>query len=584
MQDALVHNLIVNSRGKMPVGVSDFAKLVQGDYCFVDKSLFIKELLDSGDDVSLITRPRRFGKTMNLNMLRCFLHWPSNHQPDLFEGLAISRAGERYLQERGKRPVLFLTLKDIKAQNWHDAWIALRALLADLAESSSRDAPVNALTRVQQKTLYRVIEGEAEPAECRAILAILTKLLTLKHNGLAPWILMDEYDTPMLEAYHYGYYDHMRDLIRGLLGQCLKDNPDPMQPGTFLHKAVITGIVRVAKEDIFSDLNNLGVYGILEDRFSPCFGFTEPEVRQLLAARKLANRFDDVRAWYDGYRIGADKPVTIYNPWSLTSYLANPTDTPRPYWVNTSSNELVHSMVETRSNPQDKADVETLLLGGTIKKDLSNSLALRDLPNLSHALWNILLTSGYVTAAHAMGGTIGSEAVLRIPNQEVRIAYGRLALRWFSEKSPDFLPNMLRSLEEGEVEIFAQELSTFAQGSLSYFDFATSQPERVYHALMVGLVAGLSGRYRIRSNRESGAGRPDLLLIPYDAKKLGIVMEFKVVDSEDKLQQAAQTALEQILQKDYADEFGDDKKSPPPLVFGIAFAGKQVQVKHKRLA
>ncbi|MEM7496232.1 MAG: AAA family ATPase, partial [Myxococcota bacterium] len=212
---------IVNPHGPMPRGVSDFTKLREEGCAFVDKSLFIKEILDGGDDVTLITRPRRFGKTVNLNMLRCFLHWGPDHQPDLFDGLAISQAGERYHQERGKRPVLFLTLKDIKARKWDDAWIKLRGLLSVVAETHARDVSVGQLAYDQRDVLEKVIHKQAEPAECQAILAILTKLLTLKHDGMTPWVLIDEYDTPLHEAYGHNYYDDMRDVIRGLLGQCL---------------------------------------------------------------------------------------------------------------------------------------------------------------------------------------------------------------------------------------------------------------------------------------------------------------------------------------------------------------------------
>ncbi|MEM7495248.1 MAG: AAA family ATPase, partial [Myxococcota bacterium] len=227
---------IVNPQGPVPRGVSDFTKLREQGYAFVDKSLFIKEVLDSGDDVTLITRPRRFGKTMNMGMLRCFLHWPPDHQPDLFEGLAISQAGQRYHQERGKCPVLFLTFKDVKAENWHDAWIDLRGLLSVIAEIHARGAPVDRLTQLQQRTLDRVIEGTAEPAECKPILAVLTELLTLKH-GEKPWVLIDEYDTPLHTAYQHGYYPRMRDIMRGLLGRCLKDNTDPSQPQALCKKA-----------------------------------------------------------------------------------------------------------------------------------------------------------------------------------------------------------------------------------------------------------------------------------------------------------------------------------------------------------
>ncbi|MEM7494537.1 MAG: AAA family ATPase [Myxococcota bacterium] len=573
---------IINPQGPMPRGVSDFTKLRGEGYVFVDKSPFIKEILDSGDAVTLITRPRRFGKTINLNMLRCFLHWPPDHQPDLFDGLTISQAGERYHQERGKRPVLFVTFKDVKAGKWDDAWIKLRGLLANTAEVAARETPVNRLTYDQRDVLEKVIHKQAEPAECQSILAILTELLTLKHDGMTPWVLIDEYDTPLHAAYQHNYYSGMRDVIRGLLGQCLKDNNDPSQPQTFLHKAVITGILRVAKEDIFSDLNNLGVYGVTEDRFASSFGFTASEVKELLAARGLSDRFDAVRDWYDGYRFGEGAPATIYNPWSVISYLGNSTQTPRPYWVNTSGDALLYSMVEKSNDPQDRANVETLLLGGTVEKEVPEGVALRDLPTLSDALWSILLTGGYLTAEHTEGGTLGTKAVLCVPNREVRIAYGRLALRWFGREGPDPLPKVLFSLEHGDVAGFAQALRTFAQASLSYFDFAASQPERVYHALMVGLAAGLTGRYHIRSNRESGKGRPDLLLIPHDPRKPGIVMEFKVIDSEGELEQATDKALRQIKGKNYhAELFAQGVNTV--IALGLAFAGKDVAVEHQTL-
>ncbi|MEM7495263.1 MAG: AAA family ATPase, partial [Myxococcota bacterium] len=281
---------IVNPLGKPPVGLSNFAKLAQGDYCFVDKTLFIKEVLDGGDDVTLITRPRRFGKTINMNMLHCFLQQPAggcrdainrvsttaerSEENDLFADLAISRAGEGYQQERGKRPVIFLSFRTVKELNWDDAWIRMRGLLSSLAEASSKGAPMTELSHNQQGILRRVIEGTVDPAECESILAILTELLTLKHEGMTPWVLIDEYDAPMQAAYQHKYYEPMRNLMKGLLGDSLKDND-------FLHRAVITGILRVAKEDIFSDLNNLGIYSVSRDRFASSFGFTEAEVKAL---------------------------------------------------------------------------------------------------------------------------------------------------------------------------------------------------------------------------------------------------------------------------------------------------------------
>ena len=262
MSPSMEHKSIVNPKGDMPVGVSDFARLVQDDYCFVDKTLLIKELLDSGDKVTLITRPRRFGKTINLDMLCKFFRDPPGGEKDLFAGLAISRTGDKYLQERGKRPVLSLTLKDIKEPSWEAAFENLRNLLASLVAEISKDAPVDQLLEPEQRALAKVTSEKALPHECKKTLLILTKLLALKHNGMTPWVILDEYDTPMQAAYQYNYYSPMKDLIRGLLGTSLKDNP-------YLHRAVITGIVRIVREDIFSGLNNPGIFGVLDNPFAP---------------------------------------------------------------------------------------------------------------------------------------------------------------------------------------------------------------------------------------------------------------------------------------------------------------------------
>ncbi|MEM7403285.1 MAG: AAA family ATPase, partial [Myxococcota bacterium] len=275
MSDIVQQNPIVNPTGKVPVGVSDFAKLRQGGYCFVDKTLFIKEFLDVGAEVTLITRPRRFGKTINLDMLCRFLRQPASDNEDLFAGLAISKAGQQYQQERGKRPVLFISFRTIKESCWENAYTRMLELLSKLVEETCRDAPIGKLAETQQQTVERVIHKQATATECKSILAILTELLALKHNGLKPWLAIDEYDAPMQAAYQYNYYKDMRDLMKGLLGDCLKD-------GNFLHQAVLTGILRVAKEDIFSELNNPGVYGVLDQPYASWFGFTEHEVNQLL--------------------------------------------------------------------------------------------------------------------------------------------------------------------------------------------------------------------------------------------------------------------------------------------------------------
>ncbi|MEM7496145.1 MAG: AAA family ATPase, partial [Myxococcota bacterium] len=569
---------IVNPGGPVPRGVSDFTKLREGGYAFVDKSLFIKEILDGGDDVTLITRPRRFGKTINLNMLRCFLHWPLDHQPDLFDGLAISRAGEEYQRERGKRPVLFLTFKDIKAGKWDDAWIKLRGLLANTAEIAARGAPSDRLTRLQQKTLRGVIEGTAKPAECQSILAILTELLTRKH-GEKPWVLIDEYDTPLHAAYQSGYYDDMRNVMQGLLGQGLKDNADASQPQTFLHKAVITGILRVAKEDIFSDLNNLGVYGVSQDRFSPCFGFTPAEINDLLAARGIADRFNDVRAWYDGYRLG--RATTIYNPWSVINYLANPNDPAQPYWVNTSSNHLVHHLL-TRADAGVKRGLRQLLDEAnpvTIQR-VQQNVPLQELEADPENLWGLLLASGYLTLHPRVEEgkeNTARESALRIPNKEVREVYDTLARKWLrgGESGSGGGMELLEALVAGEVDAFAERFERLVFHSMSYFDPSGDEPERFYHGFVLGMVQALRNRYIVASQRESGLGRYDLALEPKDKSKPGFVLEFKTcLRPSDSLSDTAQQALRQIQDKTYHAEMLN-RGVEQVIALGLAFRGKE---------
>ena len=577
---------IINPQGKMPVGVSDFTELVREDYCFVDKSLFIQELLDSGDKITLITRPRRFGKTINLNMLCCFLRQELQQQNDLFDGLAISQAADSYQQERGKRPVLFVSLRTVKESNWDDSYTRMITLLSVLAEESSRDAPVTSLPDRQQHILQKVISGQATPAECEPILAILTQLLTLKHNGMTPWVIMDEYDAPMQAAYQHGYYKQMRNLMKGLLGDCLKDNP-------FLHRAVLTGIVRVAKEDIFSDLNNLGVFGVSQDRFASCFGFTESEIQALLAARDMQSRCDIVRTWYDGYSFG--RTSTIYNPWSVINYLANPNDPIQPYWVNTSSNHLVHELL-TQADSSIKQGLYELLSKTTqhsTSQPVNEYVPLRNLHNNSKNLWGLLLASGYITTVphHKEYSSPQKTVPLRIPNKEVLTVYSGLIDSWMHTSSTNGYA-MIERLVAGDAETFAADFAEFVHESFSYFDVGGQHPERFYHGFMLGMLQHLQGRYVIASQQESGAGRYDLCLQPIRKQDPGFVFEFKscphlqpkggVLEIRQQLQEPAQQALQQIIDKAYHTQLqahGVDTI----IALGMAFGGKQVAVAHTKL-
>ncbi|MEM7589152.1 MAG: AAA family ATPase, partial [Myxococcota bacterium] len=541
-------------------------------------------------------RPRRFGKTMNMNMLHCFLRAPEVFAPkgstkpqhnkkenqDLFDGLEISRAGEAYQLERGKRPVLFISFRTVKEMNWDDAWIRMRSLLSSLAQETSQGAPVDKLLPTKQRILQEMCAEKINPADCESILRIITELLMLKHNGMTPWVLIDEYDAPMQAAYQYDYYKPMRNLMKGLLGDCLKDSD-------FLHKAVITGIVRVAKEDIFSDLNNLGVYGVLQDRFASCFGFTHSEVKGLLALREADDHLAAVRTWYNGYRIGIDRAVTVYNPWSLINHLANLTQIPQPYWVNTSTNHLVHELL-SRADITVKQGLHQLLDPAgdhTTTQTVCEYVPLRDVERKAENLWGLLLAAGYLTAAGMTGSPDNLDKIvhLRIPNDEVRRVYGDLVNRWLrgGEAGGGRGMELLDALVAGEVEVFAGRFERLVLTSMSYFDPGGGEPERFYHGFILGIMQHLRDRYIVDSQRESGLGRYDLALEPRDKTKLGFVLEFKsCIRESDSLSETAQTALQQIQDKHYHVHLME-RGVKTVIALGLAFKGKQATVAHATL-
>ncbi|MEM7403627.1 MAG: AAA family ATPase [Myxococcota bacterium] len=437
---------IVNPDGLMPRGISDFAKMVQQQRCFVDKSLLIQDIVHCDDDIILITRPRRFGKTMNMSMLQHFFAKQQEQEGGfaLFTELLIAQ-NEQAMQHSGKYPVIALTFKDIKSATWEEACKQLCRLIHRELERHLVMDQVDAtcLLPSEQKELQRMLQNSAEPIEWKNSLQLLCKLLTL-HYKQAPWLLLDEYDTPIHAAYVQSqkdqeeiqqkdsYYSQMIDFMRSLLGMALKGND------TYLHKAVITGILRVAKEDIFSDLNNLGTYGVMDWRFDHCFGFTQAEVDALFEKRSLSQHLSTAQQWYDGYIFGRQE---IYNPWSIVSFISNLPQPAQEYWVNTGSSTLVGRLI-TAGSAADRQAVETLLLNNTVQRDVSDNLALRELEGLGQALWSILLTSGYITAVDTQDAVVGKLATLCIPNHEVRKAFQRLALQWFKEAPDNALPEI----------------------------------------------------------------------------------------------------------------------------------------------
>jgi len=576
---------IINPEGKLPRGVSNFPKLAEGDYTFIDKSLFIKDVLDNGDDIMLITRPRRFGKTLNMSMLHEFLT-KAPTEKDPFEGLAIQNADASYQLERGKRPVLFLSFKDIKEDNWIDAFKDIRSLLSQTIDQLHfSDIHLQQLSSSQLLTLNAVRDQKADERQLTDSLTILTQLLTIQH-GEKPWVLIDEYDTPMQTAYQYGFYDEMRKSMRSLLSKCLKDNFNKQTGESYLHKAVLTGILRIAKEDIFSGLNNLGAYGVLDEKFSTHFGFTPEETTALLNQKGLSTYQETVREWYNGYSFGKN---TIYNPWSIISFVASQEHAPKLFWVNTSNNHLVHELL-AKAEVQVKQGLKELIenpVGHTTQQSIYEYIPLSEVEDDSKSIWGILLAAGYVTANGCERIEESSECIvqLQIPNKEVRCVYGDLIHKWMGKRGGVSGEGLIDYLLSGDLDIFSVDFPTFFRESASYFDANKNEPEKFYHGFMLGMLQYLRHDYVVLSQREAGGGRYDLSLEPRNKSDAGFIFEFKrafdlkpeVTDLQQKLEHSAQEALQQIVSKAYTTQlFAAGVKTVHAL--GLAFSGKEVKV------
>ncbi|MEM7589604.1 MAG: AAA family ATPase, partial [Myxococcota bacterium] len=596
-------------------GIDDFAKAMVQKCCLVDKTPLIEQLIHGGDEVTLITRPRRFGKTINQSMLRYFFEKPEEEESDtkqLFENTLISQ-NNTIMQHHENYPVISLTFKSAKLTTWEEAYSELCLLIRREIErhAESEEFTVAGFVEDEQESWHRLLNRtKATQEDWAHSLQLLCKLLTLHHNKdnrnsltwTYPIVLIDEYDAPIHAAYTHSaergesfkdensYYRRMTSFMRSLLGNALKGN-------RFLYKAVLTGILRVAKEDIFSGLNNPGVYGVLDDRFASFFGFTEPETRALLTQRGLSDRFDDVRAWYDGYCIGEDNPVAVYNPWSLISYLSNPTKTPKPHWVNTSDNAVVHTLLH-RADADTKSELLQLLSGTSkhVVRPILDDAPLRTLTGSAHELWSLLLASGYATCDKILRPKDGGapQAYLRLPNTEVKSLYKGLVSGWFAQgPRKQQTSEMVKALLVGNGAVFTHRLQAFVRTSMSYFDVSGDDPERVYQAFILGLLVHLERDYRLRSEREAGDGRADILLIPKQPNQPGMILEFKLAASvwgekdqtvvEQGLQETAEAALQQIKDKNYVSEFAD-QNCRFVLAVGISFVGKQLATAYERLA
>ena len=548
----------------MPVGVDNFREMVSRDYYFVDKTNFIKELLDNKNKVTLITRPRRFGKTLAMRMLQEFFDINAAGR-DTFKGLNISRAGEKYIQHRGKYPVIFFSLKDIATGNYQDALRDLCGKISDLYAEYGFLAESPALNEREKEYFLSVYNIADHEQYGRDKWGKSLKMLTVylwKHYGVKTILLLDEYDAPIQHAWEDGYYEDMIRFMRQFYSEVLKGNDA-------LEFSVLTGVLRVAKESIFSGLNNLKVCSVLSEDYSDIFGFTGQEVARMAADLQREDKLPEIRAWYDGYSFGGSE---IYNPWSVIMYF-DAKCKPAPYWVNTSGNGIIKYMLD-RLDGRGREDLQSLMDGNAISKQVQEGIIYEEIGSNADDLYTMLLTTGYLKCTSSQDSLLGTYMDLQIPNLEIlRLFTREIAQNFTGYRGVSDITNMMDEMLKGNAVLFEEDLNRILRNSVSYHDAANG--ESFYHGMMLGFCVLLKDSHIVESNRESGYGRFDLALIPTDRRYYGVIMEFKRAADEGQLEDKALEALAQIEELSYIAEF-QQRQIEKVWKYGIAFCGKKV--------
>ena len=559
---------------KIAIGKQSFEDIRKKDCFYIDKTNFIKDWWESADDVTLITRPRRFGKTLNMDMLKCFFSNQYEGRKELFEGLDIWK-DEEYRKLQGTYPVIFLSFADIKGNTFEMARQQICIKILDLYEENEYLLEGDILGE-SEKAFYKSVSMDMSDA---IISTSLNKLCVFmyKYYGKKVIIILDEYDTPMQEAYMNGYWDELVALTRSLFNSTFKTNP-------YLERGIMTGITRVSKESIFSDLNNLKVVTTTSREYATSFGFTEKEVFDALDEVNMSNEKAAVKEWYDGFTFGDVKD--IYNPWSIINYLQ--TGKIDSYWTDSSSNGIVNKLIKT-GTPDVKEAMAVLISGGVIEKKIDEQIVFDQLDKNEDAIWSLLLASGYlcIESYKEVGRLKRKIYGLKLTNLEVERMFEVMIEQWFGEEKFNY-NNFVKSLLNGDIESMNEYMNRVTRGVISYFDTGKTpsdeESERFYHGLVLGLMVDQVDNYILSSNRESGFGRYDIMLEPIDKnneKLPGIVIEFKVFNQkkEDTLEETVKNALRQIKEKDYdAELIKRGVKEENIQHYGFAFRGKEVLI------
>jgi len=539
---------------KIPIGVENFKEIINNNYYYVDKTKFIEEILNDGSKIKLFTRPRRFGKTLNMSTIKHFFDIKNNEENrKLFNNLDIEKSV--YIKEQGQYPIIFISMKGIKDITWEEAKSSLKILISKLY--SEFKYLLDDLDEFDLPRFKKYLLADIDFANLKNALEFLTRVLYEKHKKEVI-LLIDEYDSPLISAYEHNYYDEAINFFKVFYGEALKTND-------YLKMGIITGIIRVIKAGIFSDLNNLRVYSILDKQYSDFFGFTEKEVEKMLIDFNIEYNLPEVKSWYDGYKFG---DTEVYNPWSILNFVQN--RELEGYWIGTSGNFLIKEVLKD-SNSEINASLEKLFNGEKIEEVITGNSDLSSLLSY-HEIWELLLFSGYLTVDKKIDEDVYS---LRLPNKEIR--------KFFKNEFIDItfgaseFRKTMETLKNNKIEEFEKNLQNILLKSTSYMD---GKNENFYHGLFLGMSFYLDNKYLVKSNREAGLGRYDVLIEPINKKERAFILEFKVTDSEKNLEKFSKEALEQIINKKYNIEL--IKKGIKDITYiGIAFYKKQLRISYK---
>ncbi len=557
------------SKGKrpLPVGISDFVR-AQSEYYYVDKTLLIRDFLDRKTLVSLFTRPRRFGKTLNMDMLRVFFEISEEDTSHYFIDKKIWKCGSKYTEHQGKYPVIFLSFKDVKFDSWEATCAKIAELLQEEFGRHSELKDSERLEKYEQEYYKKIMEGKANEVELSASLQKLSKMLS-EHYGKAPVIIIDEYDTPIQEGYSRDFYDEIIGFMRNFFSGGFKDNRN-------LSYGFLTGILRIAQESIFSGLNNLTVNSVMDEEYDEFFGFTESEVQGMLGAYSVQDKEEELKAWYDGYLFGNKE---IYNPWSVINYISKGC-LPQAYWVNTGKNEILEDVLKT-VNEETTEKLYALLQGEQVVARIDQNVIYRSLAEDPANIYSLLLVAGYLkTPKKELQGDGAWLCQVSIPNREIAAVYKSEILSHLMQIGAverTTANKIAESLYALDLKKLQKGIAEYMNKSISFYD---SGAEGFYHGLVLGLIAMMDNQYKIKSNRESGDGRYDISLFPRDKKYPGIIMELKSDKdlSDKKLDDLSEEALDQIDDKRYDAEMREEGIKNI-LKLGIAFSGKKVKIR-----